>query len=128
MVIDIIEELLDLDLGVQAGIAVVDEHLQRGRCGNTEGVKLRENMGLPFMDVFDVLGYGFSRDGKGVQGTEKTLWKGLGGWWCDGHIHRARSVPQRTECYKVVSHVFSTALNGSIKWLWSVARTTQICQ
>ena len=61
---------------------------------------------LPFMEVFDVLGYRISRDGKGVQGTEKTLRKGLGSWWRDGYICRARSVPMKTKCNRVVSHNF----------------------
>ena len=71
---------------------------------------------LPFMEVFDVLGFRFRRDGKGMQGTEKTLRTGLGSLWRDGYIHR----------HRVVSHVFSTALHGSVNWLWSAARTTNI--
>ena len=33
---------------------------------------------LPFMEVFDVLGFRFHWDGKSAQGTKKTLRKGLG--------------------------------------------------
>ena len=69
---------------------------------------------LPFMEVFDVLGYGFyrdgfCRDGKGTQGTEKTSRKGLGGWWRDRYMYRSKSVPMKTMWHRVVSHVFSTA-------------------
>ena len=31
-----------------------------------------------------------------------------------------------TECHWVVSHVFSTALDGSVHWPWSVARMTRV--
>ena len=41
------------------------------------------------MEVFDFLGYRFRRNGPGIQGTERTLKKGMGSWWSDGHIYRA---------------------------------------
>ena len=31
-------------------------------------------------------GYRSFRDGKGIQVAEKTLRKGMGSWWRDGHI------------------------------------------
>ena len=44
----------------------------------TLNVGSREKNGdLPVMEVFDVLGCRFRRDGKGNQQTEKTLRKGL---------------------------------------------------
>ena len=46
----------------------------------------------------------------------------MGKWWRDGQIHRAQSVSLRTKCERVVSHVFSTALNGSVHWPWGVER------
>ena len=42
------------------------------------------------------------------------------GW--DGHIHCAKSVSLATKCDRLVSHVFRTALNGSVNWLWSMER------
>ena len=55
----------------------------------------------PFMEVFDVLGHRFHRDGERAQGTEKTLRKGVGSWWRDGYICRSRSVPTKTTCRRV---------------------------
>ena len=47
--------------------------------------------GLPVFEAFDLLGYRFRRTGKWLQVTEKTLMKnGMGSWWRDGYIHRAR--------------------------------------
>ena len=40
--------------GAQAGVVVVDEHLQRGGCDGAEGEEQRENWDLPFMEVFGV--------------------------------------------------------------------------
>ena len=42
--------------------------------------------------------------------------EGMESWWTDAHICRAISVSLKTECGMVVSQVFSTALNGSVKW------------
>ena len=79
---------------------------------------------LTFMEVFDVLGYRFNREGKDAQGVEKTMRKGMGCWWRDVYIYRSRSVPLKTKCQRVVSHVFSTALNGSanLNWTMTIAR------
>ena len=76
---------------------------------------------LPFCEVFDVLGYRFHRDGKGFQGAERTMCKALRSWWRDKYIHRAKTVPMMTKCKRDRSHVYSTALNGSINWPWSGA-------
>ena len=45
--------------------------------------------GLPFREVFDVLGYRLHRDGKGFQGAERTMCKGLRSWWRDKYICRS---------------------------------------
>ena len=44
-----------------------------------------------------------------VLGTEKTLRKGMGSWWRDGHVCRAKGVSFRRKCDRVVGHVFSNA-------------------
>ena len=64
--------------------------------------------------------YRFQRDGKGTQGVEKTLRKGMGSWWRDADIYRSKSVSLTTKCQRVISHVFSTALNSSANWTWNV--------
>ena len=67
-------------------------------------------------EVFDVLGYRFHRDGKGFQGAERTICKGLRSWWRDKYICRSKTVPMTAKCKRVHSHVCSTVLNGSINW------------
>ena len=75
---------------------------------------------LPFVEEFDVLGYRYHRSGKGTHGVQKTLCKGMGSWWRDHFIYRARNVPLLTKCRRIISHVFSTAVNGSLNWSWTV--------
>ena len=36
---------------------------------------------MPFVEVLHLLGYLFRGNGKGIQGTERTLKKGMGSWW-----------------------------------------------
>ena len=48
---------------------------------------------LPFREVFDVWGYRYHRDGKGFQGAERTMCKGMGSWWRDKYIYRSKTVP-----------------------------------
>ena len=64
----------------------------------------------PFVEVVDLLGCRFRRNGKGTKGTERTLKKWLGSWRRDAHICQANSVPL------VVSQVYRTRLNGSVNW------------
>ena len=111
MVNDIVEELPDLDM--EPKLESLEEDATSLKVEGRE-----KTWDPPFMEVFDVLGYPFRRDGKGMQGTEKTLREGLGSWWRAGYIYRAKSVPLKTECHTVVSHVFSVSRP------WSVARTT----
>ena len=62
---------------------------------------------MPFVEVFNLR---FRRDAKGIQDAERTLKKGMGRWWRDSHIYRAKSVSLRTKCETVVSQVFSVGL------------------
>ena len=45
----------------------------------------------------------------------------MGSWWRDKFIHRSKNVPILAKCQKVLSNVYSTALNGNINWPWSGA-------
>ena len=72
-----------------------------------------------------MLGYRYHRSGKGMQGVQKTLCQGMGSWWRDHFIYRSRSVPLLTKCRRIISHVFSTAVNGSLNWNWT-AETSRI--
>ena len=90
MVNDIIEELLNLDMEPKPEslwwTSSYEEEdkltLQVGGGG--------KDWELPFREVFEVLGYRFQRDGKGTQGVEKTLRKGMGSWWRDTCIYRSK--------------------------------------
>ena len=82
---------------------------------------------MPCVEGFDLLLYRFRRNGKGIHGTERTLKKGMGGgWWRDARIYRAQSVSMKAKCESVVSHVFSTALNRSVNWLWIGERVMRV--
>ena len=70
---------------------------------------------MPFVEPFDLLCCRFRRTGRRIQRTEKTLSKGMGSWWRDGFIRRAKSVSSSRKCDRVVSHLFSTALDGSVR-------------
>ena len=67
-----------------------------------------------------MVAYRFQRDGKRTQEVEKTLRKGTGSWWRDAFIYRSKSVSPKTKCQRVISHVFSTALNSSANWTWNI--------
>ena len=71
--------------------------------------------------MFVTLGYCFNRDGKGTQGQDTTLRKGIGSWWRDAYIYRSRGVPLKIKYQRIISHVLSTVLNGSINWNWTEA-------
>ena len=74
MVNEIVEELLDLDMEPKPEL-LTSTLQSRGHedfaCG-----RQRQIVGSPFCDVFDVLGYRFHRDGKGVQGAEAQVVQG----------------------------------------------------
>ena len=105
----VVEELLELDMESKPESSTpTEEDVSTMKVESTEKI-----WDMPFMEVFDVMGHRFLRDGKGAQGPEKTLTKGLGVGGVTG------------KCHRVVGHVFITALNGSVQWPWSVARTTK---
>ena len=73
MVNDIIEELLDLDMEPKPkSLWWTSTHKDEDGY-NAEGGEQGHIGDLPFMVVFDVMGYRFHRDGKGAQGAEKAL-------------------------------------------------------
>ena len=81
---------------------------------------------LPVKDVFDVLGYRLHRDGTWSQGADPTLCKGTARWWRDRCIHRSKSVSMQTKCRSVLSHVYSTALNGCVNWPWRITMLARV--
>ena len=103
---DIIEDLLGLDMELKPEYKDEDERTMKVGCKG-------ESWKLPFVEAFDLLGLRSRRTGKGIQGTEKTLRKGMGLWW-------------RRKCDRVVSHVFSTALKESVRWPRSVERMMRV--
>ena len=124
MVNDIIEELLGLDMEPKP------ESLWWTNTHKNEDVATlkvggpKKDWDLPFMEVFGVLGCRFERVGKGMQGTEKTLWKGFGRRGVTGTFI-ARNVCPRRQNATGGQHVFCTALHDSVNWLWSAARGTK---
>ena len=56
--------------------------------------------------------------GKGDNGMVIALNEGTR-CWRDKHIHPARSVTCKTQSERVVSHVWSMAMNGHCKWAWT---------
>ena len=108
MVNDIIEELPDLDMEPKSELLWWTNTHQcevmttlrvgsRGKCWD-----------LPFREVLEVLGYRYHCDGK------------------NNFIFRSRTVPMFTKCWRVLSHVCSRALNGSINWPWSSAAIDKV--
>ena len=126
MVNDIIEELVDLDMEPKPELLWWTSTHEDEDSATLKVVSRSHTWDLPLKDVFDVLGYRFHQDWKGAHGTEKTLRKGMGSWWRDGYICCSKSVPMKTKCQRVVSHVFSTALNSSINWPWTVTTLTKV--
>ena len=116
MVNDIIEELLVLDMEPKPESLWWTCSYEAEKQLTLKVAGRGKEWTLPFVEVFDVLGYRFNRAGKGAQGVEKTLRKGMASWWRDVYIYRSRSVPLKTKCQRVVSHVFSTPFNGSLNW------------
>ena len=114
MVNDIREEMLDLDMEPKP------ESLWWTNTVKDEAVATL-TWDLPFSEVFDVLGHRFHRDGKGSQGTHRTLCKGMGSWWRGGYIYRSKCYSMHAKYRRVLSHVYSTAIDGSVNWPWSVA-------
>ena len=120
MVNDIIEELLNLDMEPKPeSLWWTSSYEEQDKLTLKVGGGGKD-WDLPFREVFEVLGYHFQRDGKGTQGVEKTLRKGMGSWWRDAYICRSKSVSLTTKCQRVISPVFSTALNSSANWTRNV--------
>ena len=125
MVKEIIDELMDLDLEPKQEPLWWKSTYKAEETPTLEVGSRRKRWEMPFDEVLDLSGYRFRRNGKGVQGTERTLKKGVGSWWRDSHTYRARGVSLRTRRERVVSHVFSTGLNGSENWPWSVDKSDE---
>ena len=104
----------------------MDKHSSSRGENDIEGGEWRPRVGSLLSDVFEVLGHRFHRAGKGSQGAERTLCKGMGSWWRDGYIHKSKSVPMKTKCRRVVSHVYCTALFGRVTWPWSVTMLAKV--
>ena len=115
MVNDIIEELLNLDMEPKPESLLWTSSYEEDKLTLQVGGGGKD-WDLPFREVFEVLGYRFQRDGKSTQGVGKTLRKGMGSWWRDAYIYRSKSVSLTAKCQRVISHVFSTALNSSANW------------
>ena len=98
-------------------LALHQERHSSTQCGGRVHTKVEGGLTLDF------LVYRFRRNAKGIQGTERTLKKGMGGWWRDAHIYHAKTVSLRTKCAMVVSQVFSTGLNEK-RWETKVMRLT----
>ena len=58
--------------------------------------------------------------GKESQGADRTLCKVLASWWRDRYTYTLK-----TKCRTVLSHVYGTALNGSVSWPWGVTMLAQ---
>ena len=80
---DIIEELLDLDMEPKPE-SVWWTSTSKCEIMTTLRVGSRgKGWDLPFLEVFEVLGYRCHRDGKGFQGAGRTVCKCMGSWWRD---------------------------------------------
>ena len=126
MVNDIIDELLDLDMGPKPeSLWWTSTH----KCEDMTTLRVgsgRKAWDLPFREVFEVLGYRYHRNGKGSQGAERTMCNGLVSWWKDKFIFHSKTVLMVTKCKRVLSHVYCTVLNGSINSSWSVAMIDKV--
>ena len=122
---DIIEEFMDLDMEPKP-----EAQWWTSTYMAEDGVTLKvgsmgESWEMPFVAEFDLLEYRFRRNGKGIQGTERMLKTGMGSWWRNALIYRAKGLSLKTKCERVVSHVVSTALNGRVNWPWSGERVNE---
>ena len=103
MVNDIIGVLLDLGLEAKPeSLSSTDKHEDM----KTLSVGGRDKVwGLPFCEIFDVLGNRFHPDGKGFQGAERSICKALRSWWRVMYIYRSKTVPMTTKCKRIHGHV-----------------------
>ena len=105
---------------------MVDQFVRRGGQAHAPGGGGGKDWELPFREVVEVLRYHFQRDGKGTQGVEMTLRKGMGSWLRDVNLYGSKSVSLTTKCQRVISQVFSAALNSSANWTWNVYKARMV--
>ena len=91
MLNDRIEELRLLEMEPEPG-SLVERTYQKEEKETLEVGHSGKKWSMPFVAAFDVLGFRFGRTVKGIQGTEKSLRKGMGSRWRYGYTYRARSV------------------------------------
>ena len=125
MVNDIIEELLGLDMDSKPESLWWTSTYKDEDVATLEVESRKKLWDLPFMEVFDVLDTRCQRDGKGMQRTEEKPRKGWDAGGVTGTLIARKLCLFMTECPRVISHVFCSALNGSVNWLWSAARATK---
>ena len=115
MVNDVIEELLDLDM---------EPKLESLWWTSTHEAEEKETLKMVNRGLaWDLSFIGWQR----VSGCRSNVCaKGMGSWWRDGYICRSERVPMKTKCRRVLSHVYSTAQNGSVNWPWSVAMLAEV--
>ena len=96
MVDDIIEDLLDLDIEPKLeSLWWMGTNKEEDK-STLKMVSREKSWNMPFVVALDLLGCRFRRTGKAVQGTEKTLRKGMGCWWQDGtHLSREERVSEQ---------------------------------
>ena len=124
MVIDIIDVLMDLEMEPKPE-SLWWTSAYPAEDGMTLDVRRRKrSWEMPFVEISDTLGNRFRRNGRVFNGQVVHKRKG---WGVGGGMHTSirRTVPMRTECERVVSQVFSTGLNGSVNWPWSVGSGQQ---
>ena len=122
MVNDIFEELLDLDMEPKPDslwwTSTYKDELRVGSRGRT--------WALPLSAVFHVLGCRFHRDGKGISRRRTDVVQRYG-QLVAGQVHLSlKGCARAGKCRSVLSHVCSTALNGSISWPWSGATLNKV--
>ena len=76
---------------------------------------------MPFVEVFDLLEYRFSKKWEMYSGDREDAEESDG-----KSVDRAESVSLKTKCGRVVRQVFSIGLNGIVKWPWSGGRVMRV--
>ena len=97
MVNHIIEELLELDMEPKPESLCGRSTHKHEDISTLRMCSRGRSWDLLFREVFEVLGYHYHRDGKGFQGAERTMCKGLGRWSRVKYIYRSRTVPVTTK-------------------------------
>ena len=89
--IHIIDEVLDLDMEPKPESLWTSTYKYEDAATLKVGCT-KKTWDLAFMEVFDVLCYRFYGGGKGFQGADRTMCKGMGSWCRDRYINRSKSV------------------------------------